>query len=103
MCSQKKFPLNAYVWRKTSAFLKQKAILGFRPNQRLVFICFMFLMGFKMTGEFRKRIELLGFDEQTKKKVIDLFKEAQDEFPCLACPSKDTCENFKWYIKWFSG
>ena len=63
----------------------------------------MFLMGFKTTGEFRKRIELLGFDEQTKKKVIDLFKEAGDEFPCLACPSKDTCENFKWYIKWFSG
>jgi hypothetical protein len=34
----------------------------------------MFLRGFKMTGEFRKPIELLGFDEQTKKKIIDLFK-----------------------------
>ena len=55
-----------------------------------------------MTGEFRKRIELLGLDEETTKKVIDLVKEAGVEFPCLACPSKDTCENFKWYIKWFS-
>ena len=40
-----------------------------------------------MTGEFGKRIELLGLDEQAKKKVIDLLKEVGDEFPCLACPS----------------
>ncbi len=56
-----------------------------------------------MNGEFRKRVELLGFDEQTTKKVIDLTVEAGNEFPCLACPSKGECENFKWYIKWFSG
>ena len=56
-----------------------------------------------MVGEFRNRVELLGLDEQTKKKVIDLIMEAGEEFPCLACPSNDTCENFKWYIKWFSG
>jgi hypothetical protein len=48
-------------------------------------------------------IELLGLDEQTTKKIVDLIVEAEAEFPCLACSSKDTCENFKWYIKWFSG
>ena len=55
-----------------------------------------------MVGEFRKRIELLGLDEQTTKKVIDLIVDAGEDFPCLACPSKDTCENFNWYKKWFS-
>ena len=55
-----------------------------------------------MTGGFVKRVELLGLDEETTKKVIDLIKEVGEEFPCLACPSKDTCENFKWYTKWFS-
>lgn len=58
--------------------------------------------GLELTGEFRKRIELLGLNDQAKKKVIDLLKEAGDEFPCLTCPSKDTCENFKWYLKWFN-
>jgi hypothetical protein len=56
-----------------------------------------------LTGEFRKRVELLGLDEQTTKIVIDLIVEAGKEFPCLDCPSKDACENFEWYIKWFSG
>jgi hypothetical protein len=55
-----------------------------------------------MTDEFRKRIELSMLDEETKKKVLGLIKEAGKEFPCLGCPSKDTCENFKWYSKWFS-
>jgi GNAT superfamily N-acetyltransferase len=40
-----------------------------------------------LNGEFRKRIEILGLDEQTAKKIIDLIKEAGAEFPCLACPS----------------
>jgi len=55
-----------------------------------------------LTGGFVKRVELLGLDKETTKKVIDLVKEGGDEFPCLACSSKDTCENFKWYIKWFN-
>ena len=55
-----------------------------------------------MANEFTKRLELLGLDEQTKKKVADLIMEAGAENPCLACPSKDSCENFKWYNKWFS-
>jgi hypothetical protein len=55
-----------------------------------------------LKNEFTKRIELLGLDEETKKKVVDLVAEVGAEFPCLACPSKDSCENFKWYNKWFS-
>jgi hypothetical protein len=56
-----------------------------------------------MTSEFEKRIELLGLDKETKKKITELIMEAGKENPCLACPSNDTCENFKWYKKWFSG
>jgi hypothetical protein len=33
-----------------------------------------------MFGEFRQRVEFLGFDEQTKKKVIDLIAEVGMEF-----------------------
>ena len=54
-----------------------------------------------LTSEFRKLVELLGLDVDTKMKVLDLIVEAGKEFPCLQCPSKDTCENFKWYVKWF--
>lgn len=56
-----------------------------------------------MSGEFKRRIKLLGLDEQSEKKVIALIAEAGEEFPCLTCPSKDECENFKWFKKWFSG
>jgi len=55
-----------------------------------------------MPGEFKKRIEMLGLDSAAEKKVLDVIKEAGGEYGCLACPSKDTCENFNWYIKWFS-
>jgi hypothetical protein len=55
-----------------------------------------------MSGEFKKRIEMLGLDNSSEKKVLNVIKQAGTEYSCLACPSKDTCENFKWYIKWFS-
>jgi hypothetical protein len=54
-----------------------------------------------LASEFRKRVEFLGIDEDAKKKVLDLIVEAGKDFPCLECPSKETCENFKWFIKWF--
>jgi len=54
-----------------------------------------------MTSEFEKRIDLLGFDVATKQEVKNLITEAGKEFPCLNCSSKDECENFKWFIKWF--
>ena len=54
-----------------------------------------------MTNEFEKRIDSLSFDTQAKQEVKKLIIEAGKEFPCLTCPSKDECENFKWFIKWF--
>jgi hypothetical protein len=54
-----------------------------------------------MTNEFEKRIDSLSFDTQDKQEVKKLVIEAGKEFPCLICPSKDECENFKWFIKWF--
>jgi len=55
-----------------------------------------------LSGEFKRRIELMGLNEDAKKKIADLVDEAGKEFPCLACPSNDACENFKWYLKWFN-
>jgi hypothetical protein len=55
-----------------------------------------------VSGEFKKRIETLRLDNISEKKVLDIIKEAGDEYACLVCPSKDTCENFNWYVKWFS-
>jgi hypothetical protein len=75
-----------------------KGAIGF-----LLFLVTLLSRGYRLTSEFTRRLELLGLDEQTKKKLADLIAEAGAEFPCLACPSNDTCENFKWYIKWFKG
>jgi hypothetical protein len=55
-----------------------------------------------LRGEFNKRVELLGLDEETKKKLLAIFEEAGAEYPCIACSSNDTCDNFKWYLKWFN-
>ena len=55
-----------------------------------------------MRGEFNRRIEALGLDEETKQKLIKIIDEAGAEYPCLLCTSNDDCENFKWYLKWFS-
>jgi hypothetical protein len=62
----------------------------------------LLLGGILLGGELRKRVELLELDAQAKEKIIRLVEEAIEEFPCLACASKDACENFKWYIKWLS-
>jgi hypothetical protein len=53
-------------------------------------------------NEFRKRLELLQLDRESVKKVWELIEEAGKEFPCLSCPSKGDCANFKWYLKWFA-
>jgi len=37
-------------------------------------------MGFKMTGEFRKRIELLALDEQAKKRSSICLKKLKMRF-----------------------
>ncbi|MCL1976541.1 MAG: hypothetical protein FWG55_00275 [Candidatus Bathyarchaeota archaeon] len=55
-----------------------------------------------MRGEFKKRIEALGLDEEMRQKLLSIIEEAGSEFPCLFCGSNDDCENFQWYLKWFS-
>jgi hypothetical protein len=40
-------------------------------------------------------------NEATEEKIKQLIIEAGKEFPCLNCLSKDECENFKWFVKWF--
>ena len=54
-----------------------------------------------MSNEFEGRIKHFGLKEETTQKVIQLIIEAGNEFPCLKCPSKDECDNFKWFLKWF--
>ncbi len=53
-------------------------------------------------GELQKQIETLGLDPQTKQKISQILNQAAEEFPYLACPSKDDCNNFNWYKKWFN-
>ncbi|MDR0318627.1 MAG: hypothetical protein LBI09_01165 [Nitrososphaerota archaeon] len=55
-----------------------------------------------MRGEFKKRIEAIGLNEEIKQKLLEIIEEAGTEFPCRLCSSNDNCENFQWYIKWFS-
>jgi len=56
-----------------------------------------------MTTEFEKRIKLFNLDNDTTSKLMALITEAGKEFPCQKCPSKDECENYKWFLKWFNG
>lgn len=58
---------------------------------------------FAVANEFEKCLELLQLDKEAMEKVRKLIDEAGKEFPCLGCPSKDECANFKWYLKWFGG
>lgn len=58
-------------------------------------------MIYYMTNEFEKRIESLGLDKKGEEAIKKLITEAGKVFPCLSCPSKDECENFKWFVKWF--
>ena len=51
--------------------------------------------------EFTKRIKTIGLTEEAQSKIEQLINEAANEFPCLSCPSKDECDSFKWFLKWF--
>ena len=52
-------------------------------------------------AEFGKRLKTIRLDEETQNKIEQLIDEAAGEFPCLSCPSKDECNSFKWFLKWF--
>jgi len=55
-----------------------------------------------LTGEFEKKVKKLNLDPVFEKTLIDMFKEASNEDPCMACDSKEGCENFKWHKKWLN-
>jgi hypothetical protein len=55
-----------------------------------------------MVNEFERRLGKLGLDKSAEDKVRKLVQEAMQEFPCMSCPSKEDCSNFKWFVKWFA-
>ena len=55
----------------------------------------------ELTNEFERQLKKLMLDSKTEGKINEIIDVAGREFPCLSCPSKNECENFKWYTKWF--
>ena len=53
-----------------------------------------------MTDGFEKQLKQMDLGELTER-IMKMINVAGEEFPCLSCPSKDDCNNFKWFIKWF--
>lgn|GEM_PF-1981675 len=54
-----------------------------------------------MKGKIEELIAHAKMDETTRREVLITVKAAAEEFPCLACASKDECASFKWFLKWF--
>ena len=55
-----------------------------------------------MQGEFEKQLKKMALNDTTKKEIIEIINKAGEEFPCLSCTSKDECNNFNWFKKWFN-
>jgi hypothetical protein len=41
-------------------------------------------------------------DLNLEKELLDMVNEISSEDPCMACESKEGCENFKWHKKWLN-
>ena len=54
-----------------------------------------------MESEFERQFGALPLDVATRAKIKRIVESAGKEFPCLSCPSKDECNSFKWFTKWF--
>ena len=54
-----------------------------------------------MTGEIEKQIKEIVKDKRSSEELIKAISKAGQEYPCLSCSSKDECQSFKWFIKWF--
>ena len=54
-----------------------------------------------MSGEFEKQLRHLNLDKDVLDNILKALSSAGDEFPCLACPSKDEYNSYKWFVKWF--
>jgi ferredoxin-thioredoxin reductase catalytic subunit len=46
-----------------------------------------------MSGEFEKQLRHLNLDKDVLDNILKALSSAGDEFPCLACPSKDECNS----------
>ena len=54
-----------------------------------------------MTAEFERKTKEIIKDPVVEQKLAKIISEAGSEFPCLSCPSKDECNSYKWFLKWF--
>jgi len=54
-----------------------------------------------MENEFERQLNPLNLDAKTKQQIMNITNTAGKEYPCVSCPSKDECNSFKWFIKWF--
>jgi len=54
-----------------------------------------------MPAEFEKRFKEITTDPTLEQKLTKIVSEAGNEFPCLSCPSKNECNSYKWFTKWF--
>ncbi|MCW4010929.1 MAG: hypothetical protein NWF05_09970 [Candidatus Bathyarchaeota archaeon] len=54
-----------------------------------------------MESEFEKQLNTLQLDAAAKTKIMQIVQFAGEEFPCVSCPSKDECNSFNWFSKWF--
>jgi hypothetical protein len=55
-----------------------------------------------LPGEFEKKVKKLNLNPKAEKGLIDMLNKATNEDPCMACESKEGCENFKWHKKWLN-
>jgi hypothetical protein len=56
----------------------------------------------KLSGEFEKHIKKLKLDPKAENELIEIINKATIEDPCVACESREGCENFKWHKKWLN-
>ena len=54
-----------------------------------------------MSGELEKQIKENVKDKQTAEKLVGAVVAAGQEFPCLTCESRDECQTYLWFAKWF--
>ena len=59
-------------------------------------------VNYLLAGEFEKSIKKLKLDPKAEKELIDMLNKATSEDPCIACESKEGCNNFKWHKKWLN-
>ncbi len=55
-----------------------------------------------MSGIFERYVKKMGLDPKAEKELLDLLNQAADEDPCMACESRDSCENFTWHKKYLN-